>query len=55
VDHRFDRAAYDARRTVEAFSQRLRDAVDVDRVRSDLVDTVVHAVAPRELSLWLAS
>jgi hypothetical protein len=55
VDHRFDRAAYDARRTVEAFSQRLRDAVDVDRVTTDLVETVTHAVAPRELSLWVAS
>jgi len=55
VDRRFDRAAYDARRTAEAFSQRLRDAVDVDRVTTDLVDTVTSAVAPRELSLWLAS
>ena len=54
VDQRFDRAAYDARRTVDAFSQRLRDAVDVDRVSAELVETVTHAVAPRELSLWVA-
>ena len=54
IDRRFDRAAYDARRTAEAFSQRLRDQVDVDSVRGDLLGTVSIAIAPRELSLWLA-
>jgi hypothetical protein len=54
IDRRFDRAAYDARRTAEAFAQRLRDQVDVDTVRSELLVTVSTAVAPRELSVWLA-
>jgi hypothetical protein len=53
IDRRFDRAAYDARRTVEAFSQRLRDEVDVETVRTDLLATVTSAVSPRGASLWL--
>jgi hypothetical protein len=53
VDHRFDRAAYDARRTVEAFAGRLRDEVDVDTVRADLLTTVAATVAPVRLSLWV--
>ena len=55
IDRRFDRAAYDARRTAEAFAQRLRDEVDVDTVRSELLDTVSGAMAPRDVSLWLAA
>jgi hypothetical protein len=53
VDRRFDRATYDARRTVEAFSARLRDEVDVDAVHSDLLTTVERAVAPASASVWL--
>jgi hypothetical protein len=55
VDRRFDRAAYDARRTAEAFAQRLRDEVDVDTISSDLVATVECAVAPASLTLWVAT
>ena len=54
VDRRFDRAAYDARRTVERFSSALRDEVDVDAVRDDLLTTVTFAVAPTSVSIWLA-
>jgi len=54
VDRRFDRTAYDARQTVEAFTQRLRDEVDVDTVRSDLLATVAGAVSPTAESVWLA-
>ena len=54
VDRRFDRAAYDGRRTAEAFAQRLRDEVDVATISSDLVATVDQAVAPASVSLWLA-
>jgi hypothetical protein len=53
VDRRFDRAAYDARRTVERFSAALRDEVDVDAVRDDLLTTVALAVAPSSVSVWL--
>ncbi len=53
VDRRFDRAAYDAEQTVEAFSTRLRDAVAVDTVRDDLLATVTRAVAPTTAWLWV--
>jgi len=55
VDRRFDRAAYDARRTVEHFAAQLRDEVDVDAVRGELLDVVSSAVVPAQASLWLAS
>lgn len=55
VDHRFNRAAYDARRTVEDFSARLREQVDVDHVHADLVATVEQAVQPVSVSVWMAS
>ena len=55
IDRRFDRAAYDARRTAERFSQRMRDEVDVDEVRGTLLTTVSSAVAPATVSIWLAS
>ena len=54
VDRRFDRAAYDAQRTIERFSAQLRDEVDVDAVRKDLLATVTEAVAPASLSVWVA-
>ena len=53
VDRRFDRAAYDARRTVEAFATRLRDEVDVDTVRHDLLETTTAAIVPSQASVWL--
>ena len=55
VDRRFDRSSYDARQTVESFSNRLRDEVDVDAVQAQLVTTVSTAVAPASLSLWVAT
>jgi hypothetical protein len=54
IDRRFDRAAYDARRTAEAFAQRLRDQVDVDTVTADLMTTVNAAVAPTSVTMWMA-
>jgi hypothetical protein len=55
VDRRFDRAAYDARLVVDAFTTRLRDQVDVDTVRADLEGTVSIVVAPTQVSIWLAT
>ena len=54
IDRRFDRAAYDARRTVDAFAARLRDQVDVDAVRTDLLATVSSSLAPTAVSVWRA-
>jgi len=53
VDHRFDRARYDAGRAVEAFAARLREQVDLDEVTSGLRDTVVATVAPTRVAVWL--
>jgi hypothetical protein len=53
VDRRFDRAAYDAERTVAAFSERLRWETEMQRVTSDLKATAQAAVAPTMLGIWL--
>jgi len=53
VDRRFNRARYDAARTVERFAVRLRDEVDADRVRVDLLHVASSAVEPANISFWL--
>jgi small basic protein len=54
VDRRFNRARYDADRTVAAFSARLQDAVDLGTVRDDLVATVRTSLEPALVSIWAA-
>ncbi len=53
VDRRFNRARYDAEAIVVAFTMRLRDAVDLDTVRSELLVAVDGAVQPAHASLWI--
>ncbi len=53
VDRRFDRAAYDAERTVAAFSERLRWQTEMRLVTTDLERTAKEAVAPATLGIWL--
>jgi hypothetical protein len=53
VDQRFDRARYDAERTVASFSARLRDEVDITTVTTDLRSTVQGAVNPASVGLWI--
>jgi hypothetical protein len=53
VDHRFNRARYDAQRTAEAFADRLRDQVDMDPLRADLVATVDASLRPTLAGIWL--
>jgi len=53
VDRRFNRAHYDADATVAGFTARLRDAVDLETVRSELLDVVNRAVEPAHASVWI--
>ena len=53
VDHRFDRARFNAARTIDAFADQLRDEVDLDTLRTDLLGAVQQTMAPAHASLWL--
>ncbi len=53
VDHRFNRARYDAERTATNFAERLRDEVDVDHLRTALATTAGGAVHPDGVGVWL--
>ena len=53
VDRRFFRTKYDATKTVEHFSTRMRDQVDLSDIGSDLLSAVTETVRPTHVSLWL--
>lgn len=53
VDRRFYRSRFDAARTVDEFTVRLRDQVDLDAVRADLIRTVHQTVQPTHARVWL--
>jgi hypothetical protein len=54
VDRRFNRARYNAEAVVAAFTARLRQTVDLDTVRGDLVGVVHEAFQPAHVSVWLS-
>jgi hypothetical protein len=53
VDRRFNRARYDAEATVATFAARLRDAVDLETVRTELLEIVNRAVELAHASVWI--
>jgi hypothetical protein len=54
VDCRFNRRRYDAAKTIEAFSTRLREQIDLDTLSAELLAVVDQTVEPTRVSFWLA-
>jgi hypothetical protein len=53
VDRRFNRRRHDAAQTIAAFSARLRDQVELDTLRVELLALVDQTMQPSRASLWL--
>jgi len=53
VERRFNRRRHDAAQTIQAFTDRLRDQVDLDTLSAELLAVVDQTMQPNQASLWL--
>jgi hypothetical protein len=53
IDHHFYRRRYDADRTVDDFSSKLRDEIDLGTLNDELVGVVHQTMHPTHVSVWL--
>jgi hypothetical protein len=53
VDRRFNRRRYNAATTIQAFSTRLRDQIDLDTLSTELLAVVDQTMEPTRVSCWL--
>jgi hypothetical protein len=53
IDRRFNRSHYDAQATVAAFGGKLRDALDLEAIRGELLRVVDQTIAPEHASVWI--
>jgi hypothetical protein len=55
VDRRFNRIRYDADQTIAVFAARLKDAVDLDSIQTDLGNVIHQVLEPTHVSVWISN